>query len=54
MKLKSEHPEAFAIFERVWSVRNKHMVPNLPDTYVFFFKSVAVNLDVYILLSQKK
>jgi len=36
MKLKSKHPEAYAFFERVWSVRNKHMVPNLPEKYVFF------------------
>ena len=37
-KLKSDHPEAFAFFERVWSIRNRHMVPNLPDKYVFFLK----------------
>ena len=36
VKLQKENPEEYSSFERVWSVREQHMVKNVPSQYVFF------------------
>jgi hypothetical protein len=36
VKLQREHPEEYSSFERVWSVRERHMVKDVPPQYVFF------------------
>lgn len=33
--LQREHPQRYAYFEEVWSVRNNHMVKGLPQNYLF-------------------
>ena len=33
--LQERDPELYSQFEKVWAVRNRHMVPNLPSQYVF-------------------
>lgn len=35
-KLKETDPDIYKEFERVWAVRNRHMVMGLPSQYVFF------------------
>ena len=35
-KLKIENPELYDEFSLVWSVRNRHMVQNLPSQYIFY------------------
>ena len=35
-ELKRKDPELFPQFEKVWNIRNRHMVPNLPH-YIFFW-----------------
>lgn len=35
-KLKQQHPEAYSFFTSVWFVRNRHIVPNLPEQYCMF------------------
>ena len=36
VKLQKENPEEYSSFERVWSVRERHMVKKVPSQYVFF------------------
>ena len=36
LKLQSEDPVSFEHFERVWQVRNDHMIANLPPQYIFY------------------
>ena len=38
IELKEPHSEAYSFFTTVWSVRNHHIVPNLPEQYVFFLR----------------
>ena len=38
LKLKEQHPEACLFFTSVWSVRNRHIMPTLPEQYVFFLR----------------
>lgn len=52
-KLKLDHPETFTFFERVWSLRNRHMVPNLPEKYVFFLKCCCQPGCVHPLCQKK-
>lgn len=35
--LQLNEPELFCYFDKVWSLRNRHMKPYLPSKYVFFF-----------------
>lgn len=35
--LQREKPELYQNIEMIWDLRNKHMVPNLPSQYLFFF-----------------
>ena len=35
-KLQAEHPHDYSNFEKVWSVRERHMVKDVPSQYVFF------------------
>ena len=35
--LHNKEPELYTCFEKVWNIRNKHMVKNLPP-YIFFLK----------------
>ena len=34
-KLKEEHPKEYQRIEDVWNLRARHLVPGLPDKYVF-------------------
>ncbi len=34
-KLRREDPNLFAYFQKIWHIRNRHMVPNLPS-YIFY------------------
>ena len=34
-ELKDLYPEEYAYFSKVWRVRNDHMVPDLPENYIF-------------------
>ena len=36
LKLESEDPVMFRHFQKVWKVRNDHMVANLPPQYIFY------------------
>ena len=36
--LKAEMPALYKHFDEVWNVRNRHMVRDLPQSYIFFFK----------------
>ena len=36
VKLQKENPEEYSSFERVWSVRERHMVKEVPSQYGFF------------------
>ncbi len=33
--LKTQNPQRYSYFERVWSIRQRHMVKNLPSHYIF-------------------
>ena len=35
MKLQHDDPELYAYFQRVWEVRNRHMMSGLPSQYIF-------------------
>ena len=35
-ELKTQKPDLYAEFDKVWSLRNRHMVKNLPSQYVFY------------------
>lgn len=52
-KLKLDHPETFTFFERVWSLWNRHMVPILPEKYVFFLKCCCQPGCVHPLCQKK-
>jgi hypothetical protein len=34
--LKREDPEVYKLFETVWDIRTRHMIPGLPRQYVYF------------------
>ena len=34
-ELKDSYPEEYSYFSKVWRVRNDHMVPDLPENYIF-------------------
>ena len=34
--VKHEHPELYSYFEKVWALRQRHMVKNVPSQYIFF------------------
>ena len=36
--LQKKHPTLFSHFQRIWSIRTSHMVPDLPSMYIFFLK----------------
>ena len=36
--LQHEKPDRWTSFERVWEIRRRHIVPNLPPQYVYFLK----------------
>lgn len=36
--LQNQQPELYNRFQKVWDVRNRHMVQNLPTSYLFFLK----------------
>ena len=36
--LQSQQPELYERFQKVWNIRNRHMVRNLPSSYIFFLK----------------
>ena len=35
LELEKHFPEEYAYFSKVWTIRNNHMVKNLPENYVF-------------------
>ena len=35
--LKETKPNDYSYFEKIWDLRNRHMVTGLPEQYVFFF-----------------
>lgn len=37
-ELKQQHPEEFSFLTSVWSIRNRHMVPGLPEQYMFLLR----------------
>ena len=37
-RLQKEDPQLFSHFNDVWTVKTLHMVPNLPQQYIFFLK----------------
>ena len=37
-QLKANFPSVFKLLETVWSIRDRHMVPDLPAQYVFYLK----------------
>ena len=45
--LQRDHPETFSEFEIIWEVRKRHIVPNLPQQYIFF-SFVVTSLTVHI------
>ena len=44
--VKHEHPELYSNFEKVWALRQRHMVKNVPSQYIFF---LVCCLELYCL-----
>ena len=36
--LKETKPNDYSYFEKIWDLRNRHMVKGLPERYIFFMK----------------
>ena len=41
--LKAEMPALYKHFDEVWSIRNQHMVRDLPQSYIFFSEIAATS-----------
>ncbi len=51
--LKTQHPEEFAFFSTVWSMRNQHLVSEMPETYVFYLRCCLQQECVHPLCQKK-
>ena len=47
--LKKTKPNDYSYFEKIWDLRNRHMVKGLPEQYVFFSTYLVMKLTVFIL-----
>lgn len=52
-QLRIDHPEAFS-FNTVWSVRNQHVVTDLPEMYIFYLRCCFQPECVHPLCQQKQ
>ena len=46
--LKETKPNDYSYFEKIWDLRNRHMVKGLPEQ-CFFFYYLVMKLTVFIL-----
>ena len=47
--LKETKPNDYSYFEKIWDLRNRHMVKGLLEQNVFFFYYLVMKLTVFIL-----
>ena len=38
-QLKKDKPDLFSHYSKIWNIRKRHMVPDLPSNYIFFLKA---------------
>ncbi len=53
-QLSVKNPQAWSFFNSVWTVRENHCVPGLPETYLFFLKCCLKPECLHPLCQQKQ